>query len=550
MTERCKDRLLAAALGLLGAALTFPFLCNASLLARSDAQIHRGIVEAVRRGGIPPENPFLAGEKLAYYWGYDALVAAASVTGADPEALMAAGQALAAAVLGAALYAGARAAGGGRSGGTAAAVLGIVGLNGFGWIAAARRGSEALAAAVAGGIWGYLPAVSAGPAETTAGMMMSKFLVANSLPAGLAGYAVGLALFRATIRKPSAARFGGCAALLALIGFLNLFPAAVLFLTAFLYAGTAGAGTLLFSRKRASGWAVPAAAATAAAVVLWPYLNSIFAPGSVSGFAFAPPGAPQWRMLLALPLPLWAALALALAGGWRHRSPDAGFFTAGLAVLAAAVLFLRLRGYNEYKLPFLLSVHLALMAGSGIRGGFAARGVFLIVVVCLPTTALGLTAYCLEKDRNPLRPEAAAVCRKAAEGLPGDAVVAADWGWYVPSRAERDTYLARIDFLRAIGTDPREIRRRERTLGRARSGDRGEVLKEISRELKRPVFWLGPAPDRSGTTRVVFRDGAWALYAPVTGYSPKPGAAPSPPPAGGDRPRAGTAPGDRLPRNL
>jgi len=68
-----KPLILLSSLLLATLILSIPLLINPALKTRSDAIIHIGITRAILRDGIPPSNPFLAGEQLPYYWFYNAL---------------------------------------------------------------------------------------------------------------------------------------------------------------------------------------------------------------------------------------------------------------------------------------------------------------------------------------------------------------------------------------------------------------------------------------------------------------------------------------------
>ena len=65
-----------------------PLAVNRHLHLRADAMSNTALAHAVRRHGLPPRDPYLAGQPLHYHWAYNAAVAGLSaLTGLEPYTL-------------------------------------------------------------------------------------------------------------------------------------------------------------------------------------------------------------------------------------------------------------------------------------------------------------------------------------------------------------------------------------------------------------------------------------------------------------------------------
>ena len=170
--------------------LSLPLLVNPALETRSDAVIHIGITRAITRDGIPPSNPFLAGERLPYYWFYNALIALAAVnTGADPGRIMIILNILAILIMLLLVFKITNSFTGTSNNSFLAAGLFVFGLNGWGWFlllpGLSNNGLSGIPPLLTSGIWGFLERIVLTRWEGTMGFMLTKFWVANSFSIGI-----------------------------------------------------------------------------------------------------------------------------------------------------------------------------------------------------------------------------------------------------------------------------------------------------------------------------------------------------------------------------
>ncbi len=221
------------------------------------------------------------------------------------------------------------------------------------------------------------------------------------------------------------------------------------------------------------------------------------------------------RLFLAILIPFWAALA----AGRRER--ENGLAWALGAAAAGACLLLKLPAGNQYKFFFPLALQLAILAGERLGGGRArARAAGLIVLLCLPTTVLGLAAY--GRDGGSRRPpeDLGRLADSARNLLAPNAIVASGrLEWAVPVLLDRDAYLAREDFLRNLTVYRQELGRRKAQIRQALDPiRRAEVLEKISRQTGRPVYWLGETPEAGPGMEAVISEGPFRLTRPRLGF--------------------------------
>jgi hypothetical protein len=495
---------------LISALLSLPLFLNADLQVASDALIHTGIAYAIQRDGIPPRNPFLAGEELPYYWFYNALVASlSSLLRQDPPIIMALLNPLALFSLLIAVYVavGRRSPGRRDSGpGFLAAVWVAFGLNGWGCvllIPLVLRSVSQLGPILSGGVWAYLPRIVVTQWEGTMGFMATKFLVANSFALSLAGLALAVMLLFDWLDRPRAGVWLAFWLMLLLTLYLNLVTGGALIAVCLIFF----LQMLVFpfprrsvERRFALFGLLSLALALAAAS---PYLASIIRASDTLERAvrFQSPDWFQLRVWIVILLPLWIANGIGwLSGGLRPRAPAALFILYSLGLLSAAFLFLRFSRHNEFKLPFILAIFLSLSLGDRYRHlpRWGRLTVWIMTVSILPTTLLGLIAYRFAPPQFRVSPPLAAAYAWMRDNLPSRAVVAASGSMdEIPLFVRRDAYLACRPFLRSIPVSRDLINRREALAAKLEDGDQTEgVLRKIAAEVKRPVFYIAEADRR------------------------------------------------------
>ena len=195
---------------LIAAIMSSPLIINHSLHTRRDAIAHVAITNKILRSGIPPQNPFMAGEKLYYYWFYNALAAALTkITGIKPATSMAALNVLALFILLATVYGAVRCArpkGMNNNNPLLGVILVAFGLNGWGWFRLLRPfikyGPNLFTRMLAGSVWKFLPLISpGGKGAGKLGFMATKFLVATSFSLSLAAISASIYFLFKFFRK-------------------------------------------------------------------------------------------------------------------------------------------------------------------------------------------------------------------------------------------------------------------------------------------------------------------------------------------------------------
>jgi len=173
-------------------------------------------------------------------------------------------------------------------------------------------------------------------------------------------------------------------------------------------------------------------------------------------------------------------------------------------------------------LPFLLAIFLSLTLGDRCRRlpRRAKPLVWIATASLLPTTLLGLIAYCLAPAQFDLTPPEAAAYAWMRDNLPPDAVVASPRSLdAIPLLARRDAYVACRPFLRSIPVSRELINRRQAVSAQLRNGElAGELARKIAREVGRPVVLIadpGQAITADGLLRVYSAGGIdlWSLAA-------------------------------------
>ncbi|HUT32824.1 MAG TPA: hypothetical protein VNE39_05050 [Planctomycetota bacterium] len=485
-------------------AVALPLAVNPSLHLRADAMSNTALAHAVRRHGLPPPDPYLAGQPLQYHWGYNAAVAGLSaLTGLDPLPLMVW---LGPVALGVVLVAGARIvrrAGGSNEGAALAALLALVGLNGWGWGILAVRwaaGEASSAASLDGGVSSFLPLMVCGY-DVRLAFFATKALVATSFIWCLALVAVAVGAL-ARLLCEGGWRHGAVFALAA---------AGASCATAHVGAGLlmlalAWLAIVLSVARRRPELVPPRRPALALGFVgvglalFVPYLVLVSG-GAAARERLAWAALPDASHLLGAAAGLAPLAACVAVVGrptrWRIEHVWLWFLAAGFA---AAFLVVRVVDGVETKFLFVAAMLLAFYVGS-LAGELTPRRrrlLWLVAASAVPTTLLGLVAYARAPDTIGLSRSEAAAFDWIARNAPPDAVVVArERSTLVPILARRDLYVPdRLGFHRAARYDPAVWQRRTEQMRRL--FDRGEVaavLDAIAAELRRPVLLLARASE-------------------------------------------------------
>ena len=400
---------LAAALWtvLVGALL----LGNPWLPPRSDGWFHAAVTLQVAERGVPPEDPYFAGLRLLYFWGYHAWAAlwigiAPALTVWTPLIVLNLSGA-AAVVLGVCLLARRLGAGSrGMWGAAAAATLGYAPLS-WVWLVL-----PALVGDVVG--WGEverLVTMGVSPALQTMGSWTlhssmaffgDKFLVLTPFALGLAQFTLLLLTLLDFLAHPG--RREGLA--LGLAFGAALFLHSVVGWSGALLAGGWWWWALWRSRRPAEGHLrrvlLPLIAVFAAVVVLLaPYL-AVTTVGKQNTVA---PGF-SWRALSTLPLSGLLVVPAGLAWLWQARDRVAGArdLLVFAILLTVAGLSLWLPGLNQSKFFNLLFLLLAAPAGmawmevvSRRRGPARRLIVAGLLIAVVPTVGTALWAFATER---------------------------------------------------------------------------------------------------------------------------------------------------------
>ena len=471
-----QDFLLLAMVGFLA---TFPLYLNSWLQIRYDAVVHIGIINAIKRCGLAFGNPFLAGKELPYYWGYNLVAWLLHwITGIKVPLLLALINSISLALIIPMLYLIVRVMGGSRCGGYLGALMGIFGLNGFGWFALIGNDIDFAIS----GIIPYFRSVSPTRERFSFAFFTSHLLCITSLAPGLAFYASSLLLLEKIRQRGSMILVILTAAMIGMTTFINLFAGAVVTVCALSYS--------LFAVVRPKNRAAAIRMAIAGGIGLISILVSmhIFTkainPPSTS---LCLPGRLEVRILFLLILPFLLIISI----GILRR----GTSLLWISVVATAALFLlvKLPAENQYKFIFFLVLQLGVLAGVRYGGRYWRKIMMgLVLLLTLPTTIIGLFAF--QNEPYPDRPikEIARLSEKSRNILPHNAVIITEnLEWAIPVFLNRDAYLSRRHFLKNLGYQ-KEVSERTRMVIKASDpAYRAETLRDISYKMGRPVYWLG-----------------------------------------------------------
>jgi len=319
------------------------------------------------------------------------------------------------------------------------------------------------------------------------GFMAGKFLVAGSFGPGLALMTLNYYLLLNYLRRPDRLRALSFLAGIISGAYLNLIIGGIFLVIAL-------AVFLLELGRKKTGAATGLLLVLLAGGVVYPYLASILGASDPQGqkLILRVPGWFQFRTLMTILLPGWIMAGIT----WR-RTRDKNIrlirLSAGLAlfVLVSIYLFIYFPRHNEYKIPYLMSVFLAVITGINYRriGIKTRRLVGVLILLTLPTTVLALIAYSRDDTAfSPTEPETL-LYQKIRNELPEETVVIAEKNTFLaPVLGEREAYLARRDFLRSLSLDRKFINRRRALLKSLWEGnDAPGVLRKIQEEIKRPV---------------------------------------------------------------
>jgi len=490
--------------------LSVPLIINPSLHTRRDAVVHVAITNKILRSGIPPQNPFMAGEKLYYYWFYNALAAALTgISGIPPAMIMAALNVLAFFILLISVLGSVRSAlpeGTNDTSPLLGILLVVFGLNGWGWFRllgpSVKYGPNILTGILAGRVWKFLPLISpGGRGAGKLGFMASKFLVATSFSLALAAIGVSIYfLFKFFQKKKLLPAVLFCLSA-ALASYLHLVVGMMFIILCGVFGLT---WLLLYRRGKRHGLKIAVSLLLLILVSLLlvaPYLTTVLGsrPTIKQGPVFSLPDSSYLKTYLFTLLPYLVILLLTFRSTiGRALIPSNMFLLLSVLLLAPAFLFLRIPGYNEFKFIFLSAVIMSLWGG--ISASYCRRWqrliIWIIALSAAPTTLLGLAAYSFTPpSRAESRsPQQNAIFCWIAEHTPAETVVVdtrlAD---FIPMLARRDTYFGQKRFLmRRVGIyRPQAYQHRLSLMMDLLSGkDKTEILKMIRSEVQRPVILI------------------------------------------------------------
>lgn len=531
------------------AALVVAFLAgNTILLTRADGWFHAAVTLQAAQRGLPVEDPFFAGLRLLYFWGYHVHAALPlAIAPALPVWVPLVASQVAGALatmIGVALLA--QRLGASARGQYAAVVLAVVGYLPFGWAwlgvrvwTGDVRGGAEITQLLTRGIAPVLAAMSPGTLHTSMAFFGDKYLIPTPFALGFAMFlAFTLLLLDATARP----RFGAWV-LLALVQGASLFLHSVVGWSNALMAAGWGAWTLLRAlrtRERGLWLAVAgvAAAGLAATLLLLPYIGATSAgKRQVITWGISGPVLRTWLLaggLYVVPGMIWLARGAGAPGPARELW---GLATA----LTLASLLLGLPLANQSKLFNLLFLLLAAPAALQLvewcalaRGARRATIVAGLALAVVPTVGLAMWGFATEAGQLPYAselPRSDAVrdaCAWASRHTPPDAVfVDPEEELGVTVLAGRSVLWGGDRWAGNWGYDERSLERRRRAVEELGAGRPSDDTRALLRELDRPVVLIhrkfraptdsvpgaapGVTPDAGQWTRVYENEGV-ALY--------------------------------------
>jgi hypothetical protein len=406
--------LVGTAILLLGA---LPSLIHQPLRLRDDALLHLPVIQRVLAGSFPPENPFLAGEPLAYFWFYHVTLAGMiELTGLPTDLVPAIFNTQALLLLLLALDRVGRHFGLDPIARAATLALVGLGLTPWGWARLvyfqATNPDINWALFRATGISALLPILN--PSDPRLAAALTKIAMTNALPMSLA--LVALAAFRP--EKTNRATWARHAIFLA--GCLAFHLATGILLAAGLGLRWAMA-RMPIPRRGLDAAAMVAMVAGVAAVS--PYLIHVLRARSGSGavtLAF------QGGRALELHLALIGVYLLALPGirAWIRGPRTRLWLATGIPAFLLPFVAHLIDG-NEYKSIFFLLVIWVPLAGDGLNRLVRGKTVLALLVLVLftPTAYLAARGYVTETPKGALRTEERATVGRLGEALPSAAVI-------------------------------------------------------------------------------------------------------------------------------
>ncbi|MFP4058181.1 MAG: hypothetical protein ACLF0G_15040 [Candidatus Brocadiia bacterium] len=523
MSQGLAPRLLLLVAAIVGL-MAVPLAVNPNVHLRADAMSNTALAHAVRRHGIPPRDPYLAGQPLHYHWAYNAAAAGLSaLSGLEPLTVMVwlGPLGLGVMLLGVARLA--RWLGAGQRGAALAVVLAVVGLNGWGWLILAARwmgGQVGVAESLSRDVSDFLLSVVHGY-DMRIGFLATKALLATPYIWTLAALPFAV---DAMLRWVRGARWPHAVAAVvagALAAYANLLVGTALL-------GLLAAGLVLWAwahRRADGGRATRRALAglglvAASALLVLPYV-AVAVGQAAQREALVTLGWPDaWHLrgLVVGLLPLWACVGLL---GLRGRA--GGRWVLVLAGAFAAA-FLVVRAVDEVHVKFLSMIAVLLSVYVGHRSAGLARwrrvALWVAAATAAPTTLLGVVDHVLAPDVVRVSEGERGVFAWIAEHTPQDTVVVADGrSTLVPILARRDLYVPdRVGFHRAGRYDPAVWARRSARMRRLyKEGEVVPVLRAITEEMGRPVVlitrtpFLRPRDPRLRLLRAAGTLRAWAL---------------------------------------
>jgi len=449
-----------------------PPLVHAPLRWRDDAYLHLPIIERILAGSFPPENPFLAGTPLPYFWfEHVALAGVSRLSHLPLDLLFPLLSAQGLAVLLLALDRSGRRLGLSPLGRAAMLALIGAGFTPWGWMHLLylrfTRPDVNWALFRAAGSSALFPVLN--PFDPRLVASLTKVAISNALPMSLGLAAVALVPPRESGTRGWALRGIAAAGCL-------LFHVATGIL---LFAGLGLRWLLARVRVRpeTADLARPAALVSflVAGAATIPYLLLVLGARRGSGDVHL-----GWQGArgLGLEAALIGLLLLAIPAlwAWRARFLPGLWLAAGIPALGLPFVAHLVDG-NEYKAVFFLLPILALPAGAGLarlaRGKIAAAA--LLLLPFLPTPYLAMRAYVEETPPGTLTSEERRLAREAAADLPPEAVL---WkpqvgtGYYVlTTPLDHALFLSDPYALRILGQwEGEEARWRRASLELVRQG--------------------------------------------------------------------------------
>lgn len=516
------------------ALVALPLAVNPRAHLRDDALSNTALAHAVLRHGIPPPDPYLAGQPLRYHWGYNALVAGLSaLAGARPLTVFVLLAPLGLAVALVAMARLVRAMGGGEWAAALAVVLTVVGLNGWGWVFFAGRwlaGEFRLAGVLGLEATRFYPLLVRGY-DMRLAFFVSKALVVTSYIWTLALVPVALTGVLRLLRGDGWRHGAVMAVALAGAGYANLLVGGAL--AALVGVGLAasawlhrGAGQREAKRRALAGLGflvVPAA-------LVLPYALSTVG-GAAAGEHLVTPALPDGRHLRGFGvglLPLWACVAV--AGRPRRWGREDAWLALMAAGFGAGYLFTRVPDDVQVKYVFVMAMVLAAYVARRVPGVGRRRrwALWLLAASAVPTTALGLVEQARAPDEVGVTEGEAETFDWIARHTPPDTVVVyrgpADHrgslgrATLVPVLAHRDLYVPdRKGFHRAGQYDQavwdHRTEQMDRLYGR---GEVVPVLEEVAAEMGRPVVlitWVQLSEISDPRVRLLHDAGGLRLWA-------------------------------------